>query len=286
MKKYKIIIDSSCDLVGNFAEENDIYVTNLIINFGNESYIDKIEINGDEIIKKYNETKIFPKTSTLNIADLEKLLTSFLDEYEHVFYFTISSKISSLYNNAKLAARKHSDRITVIDSANLSGGFSMLMYKFVDLIKEGLSPKELEEEIEKYKSKAHIRFIIDTLDFLHKGGRCSGMTNFVGRMLRVHPIVNTVDGKMVVEKVLPGKTINNCISEFSDYFRNLVEKDRIDLEMPIIFSGYGFDPVIPKQIKENLKDIISEDKFLSTTVSGIIVCHCGPSTFGMGYMNK
>ena len=130
------------------------------------------------------------------------------------------------------------------------------------------------------------QFAIETMEYLHKGGRCSGMTNFVGRMLRVHPIVKTVDGKMIVEKVLPGKTINNCISEFSDYFRNLVEKDRIDLEMPIIFSGFGFDPVIPKQIKENLKDIISEDKFLSTTVSGIIVCHCGPSTFGMGYMDK
>ncbi len=287
MKKYKLIVDSSCDIPFEFLERYDVSVTGLIVNFNERQYVDRKDINSKEILKMYDETKIFPKTSALNIPEIEEALKVALKDYEHVFYLPISSKISSINNNAHLAVDDLGvkDRVTVLDSASLSSGIALELIGLCEDMRKGLSAEVIEKNHYERTKRISMSFVIDTMEFLHKGGRCSGLTYLLGKNLHIHPIISLNDGAMQVHTVTMGKDIKRGIDKLCKEFIEQFEKDNIDFSYPIFIphveGEYGV-----KKIEKELESYVGSNILIPIDASGIICCHCGKDTVGLAYMLK
>ncbi len=287
MKKYKLIVDSSCDIPIDFYSSLDVSVTDLIINFNERQFVDRKDITSKEILKIYDETKIFPKTSALNIPELESCFESNLKEAEHLFYLPISSKISSINNNAHLAARDLGveDKVTVLDSASLSSGIALEVIGIADDIKAALPVETIVKNHEERVKKISMSFVIDTMEFLHKGGRCSGLTYIIGNKLHIHPIIKLNDGKMGVHTLVRGKDISKGVQKIVDEFIEQFEADNIDFSYPIFIPHVEGDYGV-KKVEKDLKDLVGKNILYPIEASGIICCHCGRDTVGLAYMLK
>lgn len=287
MKKYKIIVDSSCDMPVGLYASLDVSVTDLIINFNEREYIDRKEISPKEILKIYDETKVFPKTSALNVAEIEEYLQKGLKEAEHLFYLPISSQISSINNNAHLAVEDLNlkDKVTVLDSASLSSGIALEVIGLVEDIKKDLPLEDIIHNHEERVNKISMSFVIDTMEFLHKGGRCSGLTYLIGNKLHLHPIIALTNGKMSVHTIVRGKDITKGVEKIISEFKEEFDKDNIDFSYPIyiphVEGEYGV-----KKIEKDLRELVGTKILIPVDASGIICCHCGRDTVGLAYMKK
>lgn len=286
MKKYLLLVDSSCDIPESFIEGREIKVTNLVINFGERVYFDRKDITSEEILKIYEEKKIFPKTSALNIADLTEIFERYLKEYEHIFYMPISSEISSIFNNARLAASElDANRITVLDSMSLSSGTGLEAIGILRDFDKKLSPEQIEKNHYERCQRVQMQFVIDTMDFLYKGGRCSGMTFFIGSTFHLHPIVKLEDKKMGVKKVVRGKNIEKGVKEMCEKLLEELDKSNIDLDYPILIPNV-ISPDGVDRVKHELEKRLGDKILFPVDASGIICCHCGANTCGIAYMTK
>lgn len=287
MAKYRLIVDSSCDLPVDFYTKYNIGVTDLVVNFNERQYLDRKDITSKEIIDKYKETGIFPKTSALNIPELESMMSDALKDYDHLFYLPISSYISSINNNAHLAMStlNVSDKVTVLDSLSLSGGTALEAIGISEDINKGLSVEEIIQNHEERTKKISMSFVIQTMEFLHKGGRCSGLTYLLGNKFSIHPIVRLENGKMVVHSLVRGKDLSKGIAKMLDEFKKEFESDNIDFSYPIMIPHVTGEYGVNK-IEHELKELVGENMLLPIDASGIITCHCGENTVGLGYMLK
>lgn len=287
MTKSRLVVDSSCDLPEEFYAKYDIGVTDLIVNFNGQVYLDRKEITAADIIKKYDETKIYPKTAALNIGELEEIFKNELKKTEHLYYMPISSSISSIYNNALLAVQdlKAEDRITVLDSKSLSSGIALSAIGICEDIKAGKSPEEIKKNHEERQKKICMSFVIQTLDFLHEGGRCSGLTYFLGNRFNIHPIIRLDDGKMGVHAIVRGKDLTKGLKKMEDEFFTELNNDNIDFRYPImiphVLGDYGV-----KKLEHDLREKVGSQILYPVEASGIISCHCGRDTVGLTYMLK
>ena len=288
MNKYKLIVDSSCDLPMEFMEKYNIGCTDLIVNFNDKSYRDRIDITSKEIMEMYDKTKIVPKTSALNIPTLVEVFEEALKEYDHIFYMPISSYISSINNNAHLAAREMDaeDKITVLDSLSLSSGSALEAIGISEDILAGLSPEEIEKRHNERLKKVQMSFVIDTMEFLYKGGRCSGLTYLVGsKILHLHPLVRLDNGKMSVHKLVRGGNIAKGIDAQFEEFKANHEKGNIDLSYPIFLPHVEGDKYL-KELVKMLTKLVGPNILYPIEASGIITCHCSRNTVGLAYMLK
>ncbi len=287
MSKMRLIVDSSCDMPDIFYKKYNIGVTDLIINLGEKVYRDRSEITAKDLLKAYDKTKVYPKTSALNIADLIDVFSKELKEYEHIFYLPISSQISSINNNAHLAASelKMESRITILDSSELSSGTALEAIGIGEDILAKLSPSQIEANHLQRKKRVSMSFVIDTMDFLYKGGRCSGLTYLLGNHFHLHPIIELKEGKMGVHKIARGKDINRGLSTMTDEFLLQFNKGNIDLNYPIFIPNVDSEGGV-KHIKRTLEDQVGNKILFPIDASGIICCHCGRNTCGLAYMLK
>jgi len=285
MNKMRLIVDSSCDLPEADYEMLDIGVTDLLINFGERTYRDRKDITTDEILKIYKEKKILPKTSALNIQDLTDVFEENLKHYDHLFYLPISSGISSIYNNARIAAQSFGGKVTPLDSSELSSGTALLALGIVRDIAKGLSPEEIEKNHYDRVKKVNMSFVIESMEFLYKGGRCSGLTFLLGNKLHLHPIIALKDGKMGVHKISRGKDISRGIDEMIDEFKKNLDQGNIDTDYPVFIPNVK-SPHGVRQIEKALSPLIGKTILYPVDASGIICCHCGEDTCGLGYMMK
>lgn len=287
MTKYKLVVDSSCDLASDFYSKYNIGVTDLVVNFNERQYLDRKEITASEIIEKYKETKIFPKTSALNIPEIEEMITRELANCEHLFYMPISSYISSINNNAHLAVNDlHvEDKVTILDSLSLSSGCGLLAIGISEDIKANLSIDEIIKNHQERTKKICMSFVIQTMEFLHKGGRCSGMTYLLGNKFSIHPIIRLDNGKMGVHSLVRGKDLTKGIQKMLTEFKENFDKDNIDFSYPIFIPHVTGEYGVEKIINE-LKELVGDTMLIPVEASGIICCHCGEDTVGLGYMLK
>lgn len=284
MKKYRLIVDSSCDLPYEYYEKFDLGVTDLIVNIGERSYRDRKDITADEILKIYKEKNVLPKTSALNIADLTDVFTENLKEYEHIFYMPISSGISSIFNNARLASLEFEGKVTVLDSGQLSSGVGLLA---IGILRDMALDKSVDEIVANFNSKVkcvQMQFVIDTMEFLYKGGRCSGLTFLLGNKLHLHPIIKLDKGLMSVYKLKRGNIIKG-VEQMAEEFIEQLNKGNIDLSYPIFFPNV-VSPSGVKKMTDLLKEHVGEKILFPVDASGIITCHCGANTIGLAYMTK
>ena len=200
----RITSDSTCDL-GHLVAERNIGILPLQVNLDADSYHDGVDITPQDIFDFVAEKKILPKTSAPSIGDYEEFFAKELQGYDTLIHFNISAKSSGSYNMAKQAAESFGGKVYVVDSMALSSGQGLLVMKAADLRDEGKSAAEIVAAVEEICTHINTSFIPDSLDYLHKGGRVSGMVKLAAGLFKIHPLIMMDNGQLVPGKKYKGK---------------------------------------------------------------------------------
>jgi DegV family protein with EDD domain len=283
MKKVKIITDSTCDLSKELVEKYNIAVTPLFVNFGEESYQDGVSIDVEKMYKLVEEKNMLPKTAAQSPGNFVELFKKYLDEGYEIVYMGIGSKFSATLSSANVAKQTlESEDIYLVDSLNLSSGTGLLVLKAATLAQKGLSAKEIKQEIENLVPNVRSQFVIDTLEYLYKGGRLNALSNFFGSMLKIKPIIKVRDGLMAVGKKGRGTMKKGIDLMLAEVF---AEKENIDPEFMMITHSLADEQVL--YIRERIKQENLEVENLHETQAGCVISsHCGKGTIGVLYILK
>lgn len=283
MKKVRIIADSTCDLSEELLAKYDIPVIPLCIIMDEKSYFDGVEITPDEIFAWANKNKTTPKTSAVSISRSKEILQPYMDNGEDIIFFGISSKMSGtcgIVNMIGLQAEY--DRLFVIDSANLSTGIGLQVIRAAELAAQGLTAEEIVADIEGRKANVRASFVIDTLTYLARGGRCTALTALMANTLRLHPMIVVREGAMGVTKKFTGK----MEVALNKYMENL-KKDLANADPARVFITHsGCSEKIIQTIYQKLSEFNYFDEILITRAGGVISSHCGPNTLGVLFYVK
>ena len=203
----RIVADSTCDLSKELIETYEISIVPLHIVLGEKEYLDRTEIGPDEIYAWSDANNDTPKTSAVGFEEAVSLMKPILDTEDEMIIFTISEKMSTTANVFRMAAEELEleERITIINSENLSTGIGHMILKAAALVKEGKTREEIYQYIEEMKPKVRASFVVDTLTYLHRGGRCSSVAALAGGVLKLHPKIVVSHGSMSADKRYRGK---------------------------------------------------------------------------------
>jgi DegV family protein with EDD domain len=280
MKKVRIVADSTCDLSPDLIAKYDIPVIPLSIIMDDKSYYDGLEVTPAEIFAWANANKTTPKTSAVNIARSKEILQPFMDAGEDIIFFGISSKMSGTCNVIKMISMQDDyDRLFVIDSANLSTGIGLQVIRAAELAEKGLTAEEIVADIESKKQNVRASFVIDTLTFLARGGRCSALTAMMANTLRLHPMISVRDGAMGVGKKFTGKMEVALNKYFESIKPELANAD----PTRVFITHSGCNEKVIQSIYDKISELNYFDEILITQAGGVISSHCGPNTLGVLY---
>jgi DegV family protein with EDD domain len=281
MSNVKIFTDSTSDLTPEILNNLDISVVPLYVNFDEHSFIDGVNITTKELYEKIEEYGKLPKTAASSPTDFYNAFKPFVDEGKDIVFIGLSSALSSHLQNASIAAGEFPEgRVHIVDSLNLSSAIGLLVMKAADFASKGMSAGEVAEKTRQLVSKVRTAFVIDTLDYLHKGGRCSAVQSFVGGMLKVRPIVKVADGKMILGQKLMGKREKALNAMLSNVIK---DKDNIDPDRVMITHSISNDV---DYLKTELSKNINVKEIIVTQAGCVISSHCGPNTIGILYIEK
>ncbi|MGP1413726.1 MAG: DegV family protein [Bacillales bacterium] len=286
MNKVKVIVDSTVDLSKELIEKYDIHVIPLHVTFEGDKhdYHDGVDINSELLYKKVEETKNTPKTGAINFQEFVEYFDPFIKDGYDIIFTGIGANLSSTYQNAVLASEEFPEgRIKVLDSGNLSTGIGLLVLEICRLRDEGKNIEEIYQEVNKLVPLVSAKFCIDTLEYLHRGGRCSGMAMLLAHTLRIHPVAKVINGKLVVYKKIRGDYKKAVDAQIDEFYRDLPNINKNHLFITHSGRIEGFDQYILDKIS---KDFPKEN--IHITTAGCTVCsHCGPKTIGILYiLNK
>lgn len=275
----KIISDSTCDLSKDLLEKYDVSILPLHILLGEEEHEDGVDITPDEIYMWSDENRTTPKTSAASIEAAVELLRPYTSERREVVCFSISESMSTSANVMRLAAAEleAEQLVHVVDSANLSTGIGLLVIEAAVMAQQDMKAAQIVERIEELKPKVRASFVVDTLTFLHRGGRCSGLEAMAGGMLKLHPKIEVKDGKMGSSKKYRGKMEKVILSYVKDMETALkaARKDRV------FITHSGCEAATIAQVREYLEQLHHFHEILITRAGGVISSHCGPGTLGV-----
>lgn len=281
MRPIKIISDSTADLPQELIEKYDIEVLPLSITLGENTYKDGIEVSADDIYKFYDETKGLPKTSAVSVLEYTEAFTPWVEKGYDIIHFTISSTMSACYQNACIAAVELG-HVWSIDSANLSSGIGLQVVLAAELAAKGESAEVIAKHISEAKTRVDASFVLNQLEFLHKGGRCSSVAALGANLLKLKPCIEVVDGSMKVGKKYRG-AYEKCALE---YVRDRLEGND-NIETDIIFITWaGIDAKLLKEIEKEVKKCHKFRTVIVNQAGSTITGHCGPGTFGVLYFRK
>lgn len=279
----KIVTDSTCDLTENLLERYDISVLPLYIQLDDESFRDKVEITPDKIYEWSDANNNTPKTSAPSIADAMELLEPFDKEGVDIIYIGIASGMSTTINVMRLAAEElENAKMHIIDSKNLSTGIGLQLMRIGKYREEGLSAEEIVKRIEADTDKVRAGFVVDTLTYLHRGGRCSAVTALFAGALKIKPQIAVVDGKMDVAKKFRG----NIGAVIDKYVEGLMDDMKNADEEHIFITHSGGVEDIAEEVKAKLEAMNYFKEVHITRAGGVVTSHCGPKTLGVLFYNK
>ena len=275
----KIISDSTCDLSRELLEAYDIAILPLHVHLGEEQYLDGVNITPEELYAWSDENNNTPKTAAASIAEAMDIYRQYLSAYDEIVVFSISASMSANYQAMRLAAQEMEceDRIFVIDSENLSTGIGLLVIEAALMAKEGKSAREIAVAIEEMKPKVRASFVVDTLTYLHRGGRCGSVAALAGGVLQLHPKIVVQSGQMDAKKKYRGKMAKVILSYVKDMETQLraARPERVF----ITHSGCGAEEI--EAVREYLESLHVFSEILQTRAGGVISSHCGPGTLGV-----
>lgn len=281
MNKIKITCDSTCDLTAELYEKYGVEVVPLGITLGEELYHDSVDVTPLQVFDFVAEKGVLPTTSAISVGEYEDVFKKYVDEGYAIVHINISSEFSSCHQNAKLAAEEIGN-VYPVDSRNLSSGSGHLVLLAAELAAEGLSAGEIAEKLCEMQKKLDVSFVLQTLDYLKKGGRCSSVTALAAGMLQLRPEIEVVEGKMKVGKKYRGKMEKSIM----DYVKGRLE-GRDDVDTKRIFVTHSH---VPAEIVEKVKTYVSQlhpfDEVIETIAGCTVSCHCGPACLGVLFFKK
>jgi DegV family protein with EDD domain len=277
----RIFTDSTADLSPELIEKYSLTVLPLYITLGDRTYRDMVEITASDIFKHYEEYKELPKTSAVSVQDYTEAFSVAVAQGFDVIHFTISSEFSACYQNACLAAAEVGN-VWVVDSRNLSTGIAQLVLMAAELAARGHSAPLIADYVAKSVDRVDTSFVLSSLEFLHKGGRCSGIAALGANLLQLKPCIEVVDGKMTVGKKYRGNFEKCCEEYLAD---RLKDRDDIDTHR-IFFTWTAVDPKLLHSLEKKIRSYQPFKEVLVTEAGSTISGHCGPCCLGILYLHK
>ena len=277
----KITADSTCDLSPEIVNAMGIMLIPLCILVDDRMFRDSVDITPADIFRYTDEKGKTCKTAATNAYEYECFFAELSSKHEAIIHISIGSGFSSCYQNATQAAQNF-ENVYVVNSRNLSSGSGHIVYDAALMAKDGVEPKEICRRLELTIPKVDASFMIDRLDYLHKGGRCSGLEAIGAKMLQIKPSIEVTDGKMKVGKKYRG-SFEHCLEQ---YIKNkLYIKQDIDYSRVFITH-----PMCPAQTVAKAREIIQQyacfDEIIEARAGCTVACHCGPNTLGILFKRK
>lgn len=278
----KIISDSTCDLSPELVERYGISILPLHILLGDKEYEDGKSITPDEIFRWSDEHETTPKTSAPSMDTTIELLRSYVEEGRECVCFCISESMSTCGNVIRMAAEELEAEhlVTVIDSQNLSTGIGLLVIEAAILAQQGLTAAQITEQIHALRPRVRASFVVDTLVYLYRGGRCGGLTAMLGSALKLHPKIVVEDGAMHSTKKYRG----NIRSVVLSYAKDMEEDLRRARPDRVFITHSGCRPEVVEPVRKYLESLGIFAEILETRAGGVVSSHCGPGTLGVLYI--
>ncbi len=279
--RIKILSDSTCDLPKEYLEKYDITLIPLTVVKNDVSFKDGVDIGPADIFAHVAAGGALCSTSAGSVGEYEEFFEKYAPEYDAVILVSLGSGFSSSYQNATVAAEEY-DNVYCVDSQNLCVGQGLVVLKAAQLAQEGMAPQDILKELEALIPRVEISFVLEHLDYMVKGGRCSAATALGANLLNLKPCIEVQNGKLVVVKKYRG-SYQKCLTA---YARDRLE-GREDLAGGQLFLLHT---PVEEEALEAVRSIAASNSAFDTIVEGsagcTISCHCGPGTLGMVYLRK
>lgn len=274
----RIIVDSASDMMGK--EREHLTVVPMTVTFGEKQYLDGVELSPAEFYEKLIEGNELPTTSQVSPYAFEEAISKAIEAGETPIVITVTSKLSGTYNSARIASLQFDEKVYLVDSENVCAGEQILVEYALRLIEEGKNAEEIVEELEVVKKKICVVALLDTLEYLRKGGRISNVSGIVGGMLSIKPIVGVVEGVIeVLGKARGSKNANSLLAQ------QIENAGGVDYDMPYALAYSGLDDTaIQKYIRDN-EHIWKRDKEdLNVGIIGSTIgTHAGPGAIAAAF---
>ena len=277
----KIVLDSTTDLVPELAGKFEIVP--LTVNFGEEEFIDGVTITREEFYAKLIESDVIPTTSQATPEAFEKAFGKIVENGDEVLCITVASKLSGTYQSACIAAEEFPGKVKVIDSKSVAIGSAILAEYALSLFEKGLSTEEIEAEVLKKREDIIIVALIDTLEYLKKGGRLSKTAAFAGSLLNIKPVVSVEDGEInILGKARGSKQGNNFL------IKEIEKAGGVDFSMPLLLGYTGHDPYMLEKYKEDSRFIWegNVENIRETCIGSVIGTHVGPGAVAVAFFRN
>ncbi len=281
MEKIRIITDSASDLVQNYNER--ITVLPMSIRFGEEEYRDGVDLSTKQFYEKLIESDELPTTSLISPGTFADAFRLAVDNGEKVIAVTISSKLSGTYQSAVLAAQDFPDDVFVVDSRNVASAEQILVLRGLELIERGMSAQEVAKTLETEREEIHIVALLDTLEYLKKGGRISGAVAFVGGALSIKPVVTCKDGEVsVIGKARGSKNGNNFL------IKEIESTTGVDFSRPLRLGYTGLTDALLQKYIEDSSELWKGhvDSIVVSHIGSTIGTHIGPGAIAVAFFAK
>lgn len=278
MAGVRIAADSTCDLSQEQIERYGITILPLCIMMDGKSYYDGEETTPQEIYAWADKHRTTPGTAAVTFEKLEERLWPMMQAGEEIIFLGISEDMSTTCNVVRMfAEEKEYDKLHVINSMNLSSGIGLQVLKAAQLAEAGAGAEEIIAAVEGARDRVRASFIVDTLTYLARGGRCSAAAAFVGNALKIHPMIAVKDGKMGMAKKYRG----NMLSSLERYMADLAEELKKAEPERVFITHSLCDPALPERAREYLESLGIFAEICETNAGGVISSHCGPNTIGI-----
>ena len=279
--KIKVLSDSTCDLPAQLLEANNITLAPLTVVKGDAQFKDGVTITPAEIFEHVARGGALCSTAAVSIGEYEDLFAAYSNDYDGIILVTIGSGFSACYQNACLAAESF-ENVRIVDSRNLTTGQGMVVLKACELAKTATDLDALAEEVQAFTEKVEVSFLVDKLDYLVKGGRCSSAAALGANLLNLKPCIEVKNGKMSVGKKYRGN-YSKCLA---NYVKERLE-GREDIDRDVLF--FTHTPLSEECLAAAANAVNTYGNFstIHTATAGCTIsCHCGPGTFGIVFIRK
>lgn len=278
--KTRIIVDSTTDLMPEMKEK--VQIVPLSVRFGEEEFIDGVTIDHKIFYEKLIESDVLPSTSQANPDAFMTEFDKVKEAGEEAVVITLSSKLSGTYQSAVIAASDY-DNIYVVDSSSVTIGTAILVEMAIKMAEEGLSAEEIAKKLEEEKENIVIVALLDTLEYLKKGGRISKTVAFAGTVLNIKPVVSVVDGEiLMLGKARGSKMGNNLLVQ------EIEKAGGVNFDKPVMLGYTGLSDALLKKYIEDSKYIWEEglEEVRYTVIGSVIGTHAGPGAIAVAFFKK
>lgn len=285
MQQRKVVLsaDSACDLGDALTRQYHVHLFSFTIQLDGRSYADG-EITPDELYRAWWDKKLLPKTAAVNVAQYAEHFGQWTSQGCDVIHISLGSSLSSAHQNALLAA-KQLGHVHVIDSCSLSTGAGLLVLQAADRIAQRQPAEQICREVSALVPQVQASFLLDTLEFMHAGGRCSSVTRLGANLLHIKPCIQVHaddNGSMGIGKLYRGK-LGRCLQHYVQDV--LADREHIDTSR-VFITHSGIDEEILRAVRETVQALVPFDAVYTTRAGCTISSHCGPNTLGVLFVKK